>query len=212
MSKNSKQFIRRSATTGKMVPTAAAAPVPTTLRELATFVNPSKEIIRGVIGLSELRKLSDLPAPATFAEQVKQAAATLSGKELLLGSGSLKATELAKLATLNREVADLFKVQAPAVPALDASKNLRVSRSPHQPTPHAGVVESRATITSAKDIGLLVRMEREKRKLSQQSFADLAGVGRRFISELENGKASLEFDKVIKVVAAAGIHLIARPR
>ncbi len=67
-------------------------------------------------------------------------------------------------------------------------------------------------VTSAQDIGQLVRTAREAQNLSQQSFADLAGVGRRFVSELENGKATLEFDKVLKVAAAAGIDMFARKR
>lgn len=67
-------------------------------------------------------------------------------------------------------------------------------------------------ITTAVDIGRLVLAARQKQALSQQSFADLAGVGRRFISELENGKATLEFDKVLQVAAAIGIDLFAKER
>ncbi|WP_210328900.1 helix-turn-helix transcriptional regulator [Mesorhizobium amorphae] len=67
-------------------------------------------------------------------------------------------------------------------------------------------------IVSASDIGRLVRRAREVRHLSQQSFADLAGVGRRFLSELENGKPTLELGKVLKVAQAAGISLLARER
>jgi len=58
----------------------------------------------------------------------------------------------------------------------------------------------------------LVREERELQKMSQQAFADLVGVGRRFISELENGKATLEFDKVVGVASAIGLDLVARKR
>ncbi len=67
-------------------------------------------------------------------------------------------------------------------------------------------------LTSARDLGQLIRSERVTRKLSQQEFADLVGVGRRFISELENGKPSLEFDKVLQVAMAAGIDVLARRR
>lgn len=67
-------------------------------------------------------------------------------------------------------------------------------------------------IVSPSDIGLLVRRARETRHLSQQSFADLAGVGRRFLSELENGKPTLELGKVLKVARTAGISLLARQR
>ncbi len=69
-----------------------------------------------------------------------------------------------------------------------------------------------AKITSVADIGVLVRAARERQKLSQLAFADLAGVGRRFLSELENGKATLEFDKVLKVAAASGIDLFVKER
>lgn len=68
------------------------------------------------------------------------------------------------------------------------------------------------TIASPEDLGLLVRRAREKRGLSQQRFADLAGVGRRFVSELENGKATLELGKVLKVAHAVGLSLVARSR
>ncbi|TAN10320.1 MAG: transcriptional regulator, partial [Rhizobiaceae bacterium] len=54
-------------------------------------------------------------------------------------------------------------------------------------------------VNSPEDLGLLIRKVRERRNQSQQSFADLAGVGRRFVSELENGKATLELGKVLKV-------------
>lgn len=67
-------------------------------------------------------------------------------------------------------------------------------------------------VVSPSDLGLLVRRARETRHLSQQSFADLAGVGRRFLSELENGKPTLELGKVLKVARTAGILLLARQR
>ncbi|QKC89648.1 transcriptional regulator [Mesorhizobium sp. NZP2234] len=67
-----------------------------------------------------------------------------------------------------------------------------------------------STITSPADLGRLVRAARKRRDFSQQQFADLAGVGRRFLSELENGKPTLELGKVLKVAGAAGITLFAR--
>jgi y4mF family transcriptional regulator len=67
-------------------------------------------------------------------------------------------------------------------------------------------------ITTAVDIGTLIRRARKKMKLSQGAFAEHAGVGRRFVSELEGGKPSLEFGKVLACAAAAGVDIIARPR
>lgn len=69
-----------------------------------------------------------------------------------------------------------------------------------------------AEITSASDVGLLIRAARKRMKLSQQAFADSAGVGRRFVSELESGKPTLEFDKVLRVCASAGVDLFAADR
>jgi y4mF family transcriptional regulator len=67
-------------------------------------------------------------------------------------------------------------------------------------------------ITSAADLAPLIRASRKRMKMSQQQFADACGVGRRFLSELENGKPSLEFDKVLKCALGAGIDLLAKPR
>jgi y4mF family transcriptional regulator len=67
-------------------------------------------------------------------------------------------------------------------------------------------------ITSVKDLGHQIKIVRRERKLSQEALADLSGVGRRFLSELENGKPSLEFGKVISVANAIGIDLFAKQR
>ena len=62
-------------------------------------------------------------------------------------------------------------------------------------------------VTSAADIGRRVRQARRAMGMTQQRFADFAGVGRRFIVELEKGKPSLEIGRVLGVCAAAGIKL-----
>jgi DNA-binding transcriptional regulator YiaG len=73
-------------------------------------------------------------------------------------------------------------------------------------------IASHHPITSAADLAPLIRASRKRMKMSQQQFADACGVGRRFLSELENGKASLEFDKVLACALGAGIDLSAKPR
>ena len=62
-------------------------------------------------------------------------------------------------------------------------------------------------ITSTADIGRRIRDARLAMGMTQQRFADLAGVGRRFLGELERGKASLEIGRVLTVCEAAGIKL-----
>lgn len=67
-------------------------------------------------------------------------------------------------------------------------------------------------IDSTADLGPIIRKARKRMKLSQNEFATYAGVGRRFLSELEGGKSSVEFDKVLTCARAAGIDIFARPR
>ena len=74
---------------------------------------------------------------------------------------------------------------------------------------------SRKQLTEIKEtheLGKLIRKRRGNNGMNQQQLADLAGVGRRFLSELENGKQSLEFGKVLRVVSAVGIDLLAKQR
>jgi y4mF family transcriptional regulator len=68
------------------------------------------------------------------------------------------------------------------------------------------------SIRTVSDLGTMIRKARKGMKLTQAAFAAHAGVGRRFISELEGGKGSLEFDKVIACALAAGIDISARSR
>lgn len=74
------------------------------------------------------------------------------------------------------------------------------------------MVDTDYTLTASSDLAPILRAARKRMGMTQQQFADAAGVGRRFLSELENGKPSLEFDKVIKCALGAGIDIFAKPR
>jgi y4mF family transcriptional regulator len=52
-----------------------------------------------------------------------------------------------------------------------------------------------------------VRSRRRQLRLRQDELADLAGVSERFVYSLENGKQSVQLDKVIAVLSALGLHL-----
>lgn len=137
-------------------------------------------------------------------------------------------TFLDSMAELSRGLPKLQKVLVPITPQYPATKRLneavsdisksitRINSFPK--TAETQIQHSAASsaetsrVTAVKDIGGLVRAKRKHLKLSQQEFADLAGVGRRFVSELENGKGSLEFDKVLSVARAAGLDLTVRKR
>jgi len=64
-----------------------------------------------------------------------------------------------------------------------------------------------AMVRSSEELGLFVEQARKMRGYSQQTFADLAGVGRRFLSEVENGKPTAEIGKVMQVLTALGIDM-----
>jgi y4mF family transcriptional regulator len=61
-------------------------------------------------------------------------------------------------------------------------------------------------------VGAAIRNKRESIGLRQAELAALAGVGVRFLSELENGKASAEVGKVLLVLRRVGLDLLIRPR
>ena len=65
---------------------------------------------------------------------------------------------------------------------------------------------------TVKDIGDRVRKERKAQGLTQSQLADLCGVGLSFVSNLENGKPTLEAGKMLRVVNTLGLDLVLRKR
>jgi len=81
---------------------------------------------------------------------------------------------------------------------------------PAQSEPPPQTTEARPTgptVRTVADIGRRVRDARKAMGMTQQRFADLAGVGRRFLIELEQGKPTLEIERVLAVCQAAGLKL-----
>jgi len=67
-------------------------------------------------------------------------------------------------------------------------------------------------IRSSAQLGVVVAHARKLRGYSQQEFADIAGVGRRFVSDLENGKATVQLGKILQVLTALGLDIEVKPR
>jgi len=67
-------------------------------------------------------------------------------------------------------------------------------------------------IEDVTDIGKYVRKQRKAQGATQPEFAALCGVGVRFISELENGKSTMELGKVLKVLKCLGLQIKLQPR
>ncbi len=61
-----------------------------------------------------------------------------------------------------------------------------------------------ATITSPQSLGSVLRASRKRLGLTQADLALAAGVGLRFIVELEAGKPTVRLEQVLRVVDALG--------
>lgn len=173
------------------------------IKEIAESHNRTQKYLQSELKLPNLRdhfkKIEamtvGLPFPDTKHLETLQKQLNVTVKQLTAGA---TASDLARAAAL--------KITAPPADISQTKSTAPNNTSGRSfPTPAN-------TVASARDIGLLVRAAREAQNMTQQRFADLAGVGRRFVSELENGKATLEFDKVLQVAAAAGVDLMARKR
>ena len=60
---------------------------------------------------------------------------------------------------------------------------------------------------SIREIGEFVASTRKKQGATQLDLAQMAGVGRRFVVELEAGKESLHVGKVLRVLETLGVDL-----
>lgn len=67
-------------------------------------------------------------------------------------------------------------------------------------------------ISSSEDLGNLIRAHRKAQAATQSEFAALCGVGVRFISDLENGKPTIQLSKVLNVLRCLGLDVAIQPR
>ena len=62
-------------------------------------------------------------------------------------------------------------------------------------------------IKTPADLGKIIHQRRKAAKLTQQKAAALAGIGVRFLSELERGKPTAQIGKAIKVAQLLGLEI-----
>lgn len=62
-------------------------------------------------------------------------------------------------------------------------------------------------VQTPDEIGQLIRQRRKRAGLTLQDAAGMAGVGVRFLSELERGKPTLQIGKVMEVLHLFGLEL-----
>ena len=58
---------------------------------------------------------------------------------------------------------------------------------------------------SMTDIADIVRRERKRQGATQVELSQLANVGIRFLRDVEDGKQSVHFDKLMRILSALGI-------
>jgi y4mF family transcriptional regulator len=71
----------------------------------------------------------------------------------------------------------------------------------------AKIIPIGSTVRRATDLGNAVRTARKRQGLTQSELAARAGVGLRFLSELENGKPTVQLQRTMQVLSALGLTL-----
>ena len=67
-------------------------------------------------------------------------------------------------------------------------------------------------VRTSADLGQLVRSQRNKLSLRQLDLAGLGNTGNRFIVELENGKPTVQLQKVLDVLDLLGLEVAVRAK
>lgn len=66
---------------------------------------------------------------------------------------------------------------------------------------------SRLSASTPKDLGAALRHMRKARGLRQEDLALAAGVGLRFVGELERGKPTVRLGETLRVASALGVQI-----
>lgn len=62
-------------------------------------------------------------------------------------------------------------------------------------------------IASMKEVAVLVRATRKSQKATQIELAQFANVGTRFVRDVEDGKESVNFGKLMRVLSTLGLSM-----
>lgn len=73
-------------------------------------------------------------------------------------------------------------------------------------------MEFPVAVTSVSDVGLAIQRMRKQQGLTQLDVAGLAGLGNRFVVELEKGKETVQMQKALDVLALLGLELVIRQK
>lgn len=71
-------------------------------------------------------------------------------------------------------------------------------------------LERGMVVSTTEEIGSLIRQLRNEQGISQILTAGLFGSGNRFVSEAENGKKTLQAQKLLDLLALVGLEVLIR--
>lgn len=84
--------------------------------------------------------------------------------------------------------------------------------SPVQNLPSGNPSGKGASVRSSAELGAIVRAQRKHLALKQLDIAGLGNTGNRFIVDLENGKPTVQLQKVLDVMDLLGLELVVRAK
>ena len=67
-------------------------------------------------------------------------------------------------------------------------------------------------VRSSTELGVIVRDQRKRLGFRQLDIAGMGNTGNRFIVELENGKPTVQLQKVLEVMDLLGLEILVRPK
>jgi DNA-binding XRE family transcriptional regulator len=67
-------------------------------------------------------------------------------------------------------------------------------------------------ISTPEELGRIIRVKRKEIGVLQEAAAGIAGVGTKFLSQLENGKETAELGKTLQVLRKMGLEVYIFPR
>ena len=67
-------------------------------------------------------------------------------------------------------------------------------------------------VRSSSELGQLLRTRRNLLQLKQADLAGIANTGNRFIVDVENGKPTVQLQKVLDLMDLLGLELVVRPK
>jgi y4mF family transcriptional regulator len=78
--------------------------------------------------------------------------------------------------------------------------------------PSGNVPSAGTPIRSSAELGVVVREQRKRLALTQLDVAGLGNTGNRFVVDLENGKPTVQLQKVLDLMDLLGLEVLVRAK